>query len=267
MRKTKRVRLVLLFTVLCGTTALGQQHKFGPGESITYSVYYHLWGVWVGAGEVTFTVESDEFLGKPCLKFNGEGATYKRYDWFYKVRDTYTAFSHPDNLKPYRFSRNISEGSFFMREENIYDYQRHKIYSVLKVKENPIQLDTIDLKPNSYDVLSLIYHVRDIDFSKVKPGEKIPIRMVIDRETYDLYVRYIGVKTYKHSELGEVECYVFSPLLVEGTIFKDGERMTVWVTTDRNTVPVYIESEIRVGSIRAELTSWKGLKEPLLQKQ
>jgi len=49
---------------------------------------------------------------------------------------------------------------------------------------------------------------------------------------------------------------------VEGTIFKAGERMKVWVTKDRNLIPIYIESQIRVGSIRSELKEYHGLKFP-----
>ena len=84
--------------------------------------------------------------------------------------------------------------------------------------------------------------------------------MFVDRETHQLFIRYLGTEIYDHSDYGEIECYVFSPLLVEGTLFKSGEKMKVYVTKDSNVIPIYIESEIRVGSIRAELTGYKGLK-------
>lgn len=242
---------------------LHAQHPFQAGESLTYSIYYYLMGVWVGAGDVTFSVHEDKVFGKDCFKFKGFGATYSRYDWFYKVRDTYISYADKGNLRPYRFSRDVSEGGYYFREDNIYNYKDSVIYSVLKVKENPVKLDTLPLKPQSFDVLSLVYAAREIDFASTEVGDKIPVRMVIDQETYDLYVRFLGTDTYDHDELGEVECYVFSPLLVEGTIFKEGERMKVWVTRDKNVIPIYIESQIRVGSIRSELKSWEGLKHPL----
>lgn len=239
------------------------KHHFKAGESITYGVYYYLWGVWVAAGDVTFSVTEEKYKDRDCFKFNGYGATHKRYDWFFKVRDTYTSYADKKDLKPYRFSRDVLEGSFYMTEENLYYYKLKEIYAITKVKAGDVRVDTLPLKPASFDVLSLIYHVRDLDFTKFKEGDKIPIRMVIDRETFDLYIRYQGIKTYEHDELGDVECHVFSPLLVDGTLFKSGEKMDVWVTTDQNVVPVYIESEIRVGSIRAELKSHSGLIEPL----
>jgi len=41
--------------------------------------------------------------------------------------------------------------------------------------------------------------------------------------------------------------------------------MKVYVTKDKNLIPIYVESEIRVGSIRAKLKSTKNLKYPLFQ--
>jgi hypothetical protein len=50
---------------------------------------------------------------------------------------------------------------------------------------------------------------------------------------------------------------------VEGTIFKGGEDLTVWVTADKNKIPVMAEAKILVGSVKAYLTSYEGLKLPL----
>ena len=246
-----------------GRLGQAQPYSFQHGESLTYGIYYYLMGVWVGAGEVTFTVEDATFMGKECYHFKGYGTTYSRYDWFYKVRDTYESYATKKDLRPLRFTRDVSEGGFYFREDNLYNYKDSSIYGVLKIKEDPMKLDTFPLRANSFDVLSLVYASRSIDFAHTEVGTKIPIRMVIDQETYDLYIRFLGTEVYDHDDLGEIECYVFAPLLVEGTIFKSGERMKVWVTKDRNLIPVYIESQIRVGSIRSELKEYKGLKYPI----
>lgn len=256
--------VILSLAILCsGLKGFGQNHPFQAGESLTYTIYYYLMGVWVGAGDVTFSVHEDKFLGKDCYRFSGYGKTFSRYDWFYKVRDSYESYARKKDLSPLRFTRDVSEGGFYFLEDNIYNYRDSVVYSVLKVKENPVKLDTFDLLPESFDVLSLVYATRTIDFAQKEIGEKIPIRMVIDQKIYELYIRFLGSDVYDHDDLGEVECYVFAPLLVEGTIFKAGERMKVWVSKDRNLIPIYIESQIRVGSIRSELKEYSGLKYPL----
>ncbi|HAW19073.1 MAG TPA: DUF3108 domain-containing protein [Flavobacteriales bacterium] len=251
---------IALMMVILGLGARAQENKFAPGESLKYGVYYYLMGVWVGAGEVTFSVEESVFQETPCLKFTGYGQTHKRYDWFYKVRDTYEAYASPTDLTPYRFRRDVSEGDFYFVEDCLFDHQHSRVFSVLKVKEKAVKVDTSALMENSFDVLSMIYHARNLDFSSFEVADKIPINMFVDRETHQLFIRYLGTEVYDHDEYGEIECYVFSPLLVEGTLFKSGEKMKVYVTKDSNVIPVYIESEIRVGSIRAELTGYEGLR-------
>ncbi|GAB5538853.1 MAG: hypothetical protein Salg2KO_09560 [Salibacteraceae bacterium] len=262
------IRAITIVIVLLSVCQSGraQDRPFNPGEQLTYSVFYYLMGVWVGAGEVSFSVGEDTFMEKPCLKFTGKGQTHKRYDWFYKVRDTYEAYANEESLAPLRFKRDVSEGDFYFYEDCIFDWKNDQVFSVLQVKERPLRLDTTSLSEGTYDVLSMIYHARMIDYSKHEPGDKIPINMFIDREIHNLFIRYQGVEVYDHEVFGEIECYVFSPLLVGGTLFKPGERMNVYVTKDRNLIPIYIESEIRVGSIRATLKSTKGLVEPLVSR-
>jgi hypothetical protein len=46
-------------------------------------------------------------------------------------------------------------------------------------------------------------------------------------------------------------------------LFEGGEKMTIWVTDDLNHIPVRIESSIIVGSIKADMMSFKNLRYPL----
>ena len=263
MRITSIIIATTLLLSLFFNRVEAQVNRFQSGEKLTYGVYYYLMGVWVVAGDVSFSVESAEHRGKQCLKFIGEGGTHKRYDWFYKVVDRYESYVNPIDIRPYRFRRDVSEGDHYFVEDCVFDYSKNAIFSVLKIKEKPLQLDTSTLVDGSFDVLSMIYHARNLDYESFEIDQKVPINMFIDRETHELFIRYLGVDTYKHSEYGEIECYVFSPLLVNGTLFKSGERMKVYVTKDENVIPIYVESEIRVGSIRAELIDYTGLRAKL----
>jgi len=55
----------------------------------------------------------------------------------------------------------------------------------------------------------------------------------------------------------------FSVLLIEGTIFKKGEDLYVWVTDDFNRIPVLVDAKILIGSVKATLVSAENLKFPL----
>ena len=84
--------------------------------------------------------------------------------------------------------------------------------------------------------------------------------MVIDNEIHDLYFRYRG-KGVIETRNGEVyKCLKFTALLLEGSLFKGGEDLVVWVSDDKNKIPVLIEAKILVGSVKVYLEEATGLR-------
>jgi hypothetical protein len=253
----------LLFICGLGRSVSAQEHRFKTGERLEYKVYYYLMGIWVSAGDVKFTVEEGVHANQSCFHFQGVGNSHPRYNWFYEVHDTYESFSDRVKLTPFTFKRDISEGNNYMIEKCVFEEKTNKIYSVQSLKNNPVQIDTSELIPGSFDVLSMIYHARNLEFDQFTVGQKIPLNMFIDKETHSIFIRFLGVEIYDHDDFGALECYVFSPLLVDGTLFKSGENMKVYVTKDKNQIPVYVESDILVGSVRIVLKSHDDLKAKL----
>jgi hypothetical protein len=79
---------------------------------------------------------------------------------------------------------------------------------------------------------------------------------------YNLYIRYLGKEEVK-TKYDKFNAIKFKALLIPGTIFKGGEDMTVWVSDDQNRLPVRIESQILIGSIKIDMASYKNLRYPL----
>lgn len=244
------------------SNVIGQQFPFESGEIVEYEISYN-WGfIWVDAGEVSFSVSNDEAYGKSALKLTGEGQTYPKYDWFYKVRDLYESKVDGENLRPYSFIRNVQEGKTTINNAYVFDHQKHKAYSIIKQKDGFLR-DTLDFPEETYDVISMIYRSRLIDFEKYQVEDKIPIKLILDNQVYESYIRYLGKEQLDVKGLKNVECYKFKPYLIEGTIFTGGEDMSVFVTADENKVPLYIESKILVGNIKAIVKSTSNLIQPI----
>src|SRR5690606_13074728 len=112
------------------------------------------------------------------------------------------------------------------------------------------------------DVLSAIYYARNINYNNFKIGDKIPFTMFLDDEVFYLYIRYMGKFRIK-TKYGTFKAIKIQPLLIEGTLFKGGEDMVVWVSDDRNHIPLRVESPILVGSIKADMMSYSNLRYPL----
>jgi hypothetical protein len=242
-------------------------HAFKFGERIDYTIYYHLAGVWIPAGEVTFRIDSARFGKQQYYHFDSYGTTYKKYDWIYKVRDHYESYTHTKSFKPLRFKRSVNEGSTFIREDYLYRHDKKQIITLRQMEEEQMPVkDTVALQGCGFDVLSLIYFSRNLDFSEVNVDEKIPISLFIDNQNHQSYIRYLGKEIIKLKDKGSFRCIKFAPYLIEGTIFNAGEDMTVWVTDDENRVPLLIETPILVGSIRAKMEQMEGLRHPLKSK-
>lgn len=236
---------------------------FKDGEKITYSAVYN-WGfIWINAGIVEFNVKDTLFNGKEVYHFNSYGTSVPSYDWLFKVRDHFQSFANKDNLTPLYFSRKTYEGGFVVNNQFNFDYTDSLIYTQTENSDKPYSEDTLKLTNNIYDVISGVYQIRNLDFEKYKINDTIPVRMIIDNEIFNLYVRYLGKEILKTHDKRKFRTIKFSALLIEGTIFKGGEDLYVWVTDDLNRIPVLVEAKILIGSVKATLTGTENLKFPL----
>jgi hypothetical protein len=226
---------------------------FQASESITFKVYYTLAGVYIAAGEATFTVALEELGGKPVYHVTGAGKNYSFLDNFFKVRDKYESYIDTATLQPLKFIRNVSEGSYRKYENVSFNKTAHTAITNSGVFKTP---DCIQ------DVLSTMYYARNIDFDKMKPGDKIPFSMFLDNQVYDLYIRYVGKETIK-TKYGKFRAIKIKPLLIKGTIFEGGEKMTVWISDDANHIPVRVESPISVGSVKVDMMDFKNRRTPM----
>ena len=261
------MKKALLFFFICFQLTLMAQkncsienNSFKAGERFNYKIFYNWGALWMEAGEASFSVFLNNMNGRSVYHFVGLGATYPKYDWFYKVRDKYESYADTSTLKPIRFIRDAREGGSYLHDDYIFNQKKNKVYTSSKRNRKPSKLDSISITSCTNDVMTAIFYARCLDFSKYKPKDTIPITFVLDGEVFPSYIRYLGKETIKSDLLGTVRCIKFSPKLIEGTIFKGGEGMVVWVTDDENKMPVYVETPIIIGNIIVKLYKYEGLK-------
>jgi hypothetical protein len=72
----------------------------------------------------------------------------------------------------------------------------------------------------------------------------------------------VGKETVK-TQYGKFRAIKFKPLLIKGTIFEGGEKMTAWISDDPNHLLLRVESPISVGSIKVDMFGYKNLRYPL----
>ena len=229
-----------------------KNNSFSAGERVTFRVYYNMGILWINSGNAEFTIKNEDFNKKQVYHITGTGHTAKSFEWFYKVFDTYESYIDKETQLPMRFVRNVNEGGLSIKNDISFNHKAGTAVSDNK---------TYNIPSCTQDVLSAIYFARNIDYSKYKAGDKIPFNMFLDNQVYELYIKYYG-KERITTKMGTFNALKIVPLLIEGTIFKGGEKMTIWVSDDANHVPVRIESPILVGSIKVDLTEYENLRNP-----
>jgi hypothetical protein len=85
---------------------------------------------------------------------------------------------------------------------------------------------------------------------------------IVDGEMYNLQIRYKGRQVVK-TEFGKIRCLKFVPIVQKGRIFKHEEDLIVWVSDDKNHIPIRAKAEILFGSLKVDLIDFKGLVNPM----
>lgn len=237
------------FEDFCGT----KNTTFVAGEEVTMKVFYSTLGMYIGAGEAKFTTTLETLNGKPVYHCVGDGKTFSFFDNFYKVRDRYESYLDTANLLPYKFVRNVNEGG----------YKKYNNVTFNQGAGTAVSTNGVFKVPNCIqDVVSCVYYARNINFDKYKEGDKIPFKMFLDDEVYDMYIKYMGKEKVK-TRYGKFNAIKFKPLLIKGNIFDGGEKMNAWVSDDPNHLLLRIESPIAVGSVKIDMMDYKNLRYPL----
>jgi hypothetical protein len=226
--------------------------SFREGEKLTFKVFYNMGFIWINSGTADFTVTPEIYDNESVYHLLGVGRTAKSFEWFYKVMDTYESYVDKETMLPKKFVRHVNEGGMKINNEVSFDHSKGEAISDKK---------KFTIPKHTIDVVTAMYYARNINYNKYKPGDKIPFTMFLDNQVYNLYIKYIG-KEKIETRMGTFNAIKIAPLLIEGTIFKDGNKMTIWLSDDSNHLPVRVESPILIGSVKIDLMEYQNLKNP-----
>lgn len=235
---------------------------FQRGESLTYRVHYGI----IDAGEVNLSISADaiNFGGTPTYHVVGLGTSNWTFDRFYKVRDRYDSFISEETLLPQFFIRKIDEGGWITNQEYMFNQKLHKATVKRDGTDQAknIKKKEYNIPDNTQDILSAFYHARNIDFTTVNIGSVISIPTFFDEELIPMQVKVLARETIK-TKFGKIRCIKLCPIVQEGRVFKEKEDLLIWVSDDLNRIPVRLQANVVVGSVKMDLKDFKNLRNPL----
>jgi hypothetical protein len=246
-------RLITLFFFFSFIAVNAQEQAYGDGEWFKFRVHYGF----VTAGYATLQVDNAYLEGRSVYHVKGEGRTTGVSKLFFNVEDYYESYIDKYNDRPYRFIRKIDEGGHTKDIQIDFDHNAGMAL-VNNKKHNTKEL--VSFPSDAQDMVSAFYYLRNnLDVTKITEGETVDMNMFFDKENYKFRLKFLGRETLK-TNFGKVSCLVFRPYVQAGRVFKEKESLTVWVSDDNNKIPLLIKADLAVGSLKATLTEFKGLK-------
>ena len=250
-----RIFFTLLFmAITLGANAQDRTSVFIPGEWMKFRIHYG----WLNASYATLQVYSDSIDGVPVYHVVGKGRTTGFASIFFKVDDTYESYFGKEDGKPYKFVRKINEGGYKKDLEIDFDYEKDK--AILNDKKNKKKIN-FTIQDNIQDLISAFYYLRNnYEAQDLVIGEAIKMKLLYDDDgIFNFQLKYLGTEIIR-TKYGKVECYKFRPMVQSGRVFKEQESLTLWVSKDKNRIPVRIKADLAIGAIKADLDGYNGLK-------
>ncbi|HNU59529.1 MAG TPA: DUF3108 domain-containing protein, partial [Aquaticitalea sp.] len=192
------------------------------------------------------------------LRLKCSAATYSSFDSYFKIRDLYESYVSPTTLVPYLYKRDINEGTYYKFEQYKFSHKTKTVNSTMKKKKSE-QTKTVKIGANTRDIVSTIYNLRNVDFTKMEPNETRDFTFLFDNETKTINIKYLRKETI-NTNLGKKECYKLAVSLKNDDALKGSNANMLWLTADANKIPVYAQFKIAVGTGELKLKSASGLK-------
>lgn len=263
-------RLILFFLIfLCGNASAQEHTKsvfknevFNLGEELTFKIT--LLGFNVGQMVTKVDKTHHKLLGKQCYKVDGLANTSDWISWVSKVNDTWTGYMDTTHFLTRASSRNIREGRYKKDEWVTYDQELKKasVQVVDKKTGKYKEAKHYDMPQNATDLVGGFMYLRFLDYDKAKKGDTLRINGFFEDAGYTLKIIYKG-KDFVKTKVGKIPCHLLAPVMPNNSLFDGKNSISIWISDDKNKIPVKISAKMFIGHAGIELTNFKGLKNSL----
>ena len=221
-----------------------KNEAFGVGESLVFSVDYGFYS----AGTATMSVIDSSYInGGWCYHILTKAESNKFISSVYKVRDRVDSYIDMKGIFSRRLEKSLREGGYSFNE--IIDINMDRLLAVSTKEKRAF----VEVPLHVQDILSSLYYIRTFD---LKVGKKETFEIYADGKVYPLQI-IVHKKEKVTVEAGTFNCILIEPILKSESIFNQKGKLLVWLSDDKNKIPVKMTSKIPIGNIAANLIIYK----------
>ena len=259
MNKRLTISILCFFAFVFSTSA--QTH----GEELNFTVNYKYGLLNVKGGTANYQTKLSSYKQEPALRTNLWFKSTSFIDKMIKpMRDTLYSYSNISDLTPLFHYRSIWEGDYSYQEELFFKNHSNSNtkVQVKRWQKGNLRNDTIvGSNDAGYDFLNLFVHVRNLDYSLMKPNENHTISAVMGREVVAMNIRYIG-KTSLNGNKGKKNNAIHYAIDITNKTFTESKNaIEIWISDDDNLIPLKVKAKLKIGAAEAVLSSYKNLKD------
>ncbi len=234
-----------------------EKDNYTKGEKLNYRLHY----LFVTAGKAMINVDENlhEIEERTCYKMYVTGWTSPFFALGFKIRDTWSSYVDTLTHKPIKSMRDIEEGKYKLHEDVYFDYANSKAKVHRKHPDREKEESEFTIPNNVQDIVSGFYELRRVNYNKMNFGDTITLKAFFDKVNYSFKVRYLG-KGKVNTDAGTFQAIKLVPIMPKNGLFNGEQSIKVWISDDKNKIPLLAEAEMFVGSVKLELTSFRGLK-------
>lgn len=239
--------------------ALQTQTSFGKGEELTYKVKFGFFNV--GKAVTRIDQKIHTVNSQPCYRVEGSGETASWISIIKPVKDIFGAYLDTVALGTQVSYRLLKEGDYKLDEVSTFDHKARKVEVKVKNEETGTYdaPKKYDIPANAKDIIGGFMYLRLIDFSKIKVKDTVTIEGFFEDKAYALKIMYKGKDVVK-TNVGKIPCHKLVPVMPDNKLFDGENSITVWISDDKNKIPVKMQAKMFVGHTGLELESFKGLR-------
>ena len=250
----KRLLYILALIIVAGLSVSANNT-----EKLNYVVTYK-WGLIqkdAGDVEITKKEKGDKYELKLIAK------TKPWADKIYKLRDTLVSITEKEHYKPLQYTYIAHEKNKYRKDDIKFTYSgNHVKGQAEKYKENKKgevihSSNTLEGSLPTYDMLSVYFFLRDIDYASLKPGESVKATIFSGSKEEFLDVRCEGKETVELRDKSVHEAWhiLFKFTQKGGT--KSSDDINCWISTSPPHIPLLIIGNLPIGQVRVNYEASK----------